>query len=177
MKALCHALALLILCVGCSGNYEVPPYAPLCGEVVEIPDCDINMSTPAELGDFIGEKATLIMFYTGGCSYCHEEMTIFPEIKEEFGDGVSIIVILLKDIYGASSEKKLCLWSCFEERKYGGDIHYLIQLNMDMYETLGGNGVPYNIFLDSQCNVAGTLFGADASAIKTILRGVVNKGL
>ncbi|PLX15157.1 MAG: hypothetical protein C0601_13580 [Candidatus Muiribacterium halophilum] len=96
------------------------------------------------LSENVGEKNTLLLFFTTWCTVCRLEIPAISEKAHEFTEKTRIIAV-------AAGEKKEDVKTFFKEK--GIDLECLVDTDYKLIKQLGLTAVPQQILLDVKGNV------------------------
>jgi thiol-disulfide isomerase/thioredoxin len=137
------------------------------------PNCKNFKSQRYDVGEKLGERATLLMFYTGWCPACHTEIPQLVEWKLKYGRNLEIITVMMEDYAGNRSHKYLSIGACTEQDQFGGDIHYDIIDDPTLFGKLGGQYIPLNVLLTPDGEIYNIIEGAYLKTIELQIRGLM----
>jgi thiol-disulfide isomerase/thioredoxin len=173
MKLLTILLSLSILSgYGCGADREYIKDTIVCGSELKEPNCTKKTLKTFTIREKLGQTATLLMFHTEWCSSCLQEMREFPKLKEDYGEDLQIIAILLEDAHGMNTSEALLGATCNDIRIFGESFHHSVVLDKTLYYELGGGGYPLNVVLDKDCAIRAKISGLNGDAIDSTIKEI-----
>jgi peroxiredoxin len=141
MKTIAHILLLLLSVTACqySQTYEF-----------DLNDLDGNSVT---LSSMLGKGPVLIQFWALWCIPCKEEMKIINEIWLSYKDSGFVYAALNQDSPKSSAKVK----SYIESKSF--KFINLLDSDLKVFETFGGQNLPYSILLNSKGEIVKTYTG------------------
>lgn len=117
-----------------------------------------------KLSDFRG-KPTVVNFWATWCGYCTQEMPIFEEVYQQYGDDINFLMIDIADGTRETVEKASAY---IADNGYTFPVYYDTQLDATM--TYGAYSLPVTYFFDA--DGYGIAQGRGALDKDALLRGI-----
>lgn len=157
MKKFC--LILLILFVFSSKNLFSQSYD------FELPDLDGNN---VKLSSLLEKGPVLVSFWALWCVPCKEEMRIMNGIYSKYKDSGFVYIAMNQDSPKSSAKVK----SYIESKEY--KFFVLLDSDGHIFETFGGQNLPYSVLINRKGNVVKTYTGYMEGDESKIEQDIVN---
>lgn len=140
---------LILIAVGCGGDTEssgeTVDYSNMSDEEIVqnavFQDLDGN---PVSVDEFKG-KVVLIDFWESWCGPCLQVFPAMQDLREEYPDEFEVLAVTVGLSEGPEDAR------AFAE-EHGYDFHFLYDAN-DIFEAIGGQGIPFKAYVDPDGNV------------------------